>query len=262
VTLYRSVINKEDVARPDNLVKDTYLDFVKSRIMELAEGRGIPQELIDEADAEFEQLSCTALADRLGLPAFGAPDQDPLLILAQMDLPIYLTTSYHGFIEAALASAGKSPRGAVCRWRGELETLDDPFEDGYEPTRDEPLVFHLHGSDTHPESLVLTEDDHLAFLMEVARIQDRIPQRLHQAIAQCSLMLLGYDLRDWDFRSLFWGLIEPRQVPQDGVCVLQIHPGEEESRYLDLYLRKVAFKVKWGGFADYVRGLHTQLNPA
>jgi hypothetical protein len=72
-------------------------------------------------------------------------------------------------------------------------------------------------------------------------------------------MLLGYDLRDYDFRSLLWGLIKPRPVRQQSVCVLQIEPGEQEKRYLNRYLDEVDFKVSWGSFDDYARQLYQQL---
>ena len=50
------------------------------------------------------------------------------------------------------------------------------FEDGearfprnYRPGRDQPLVYHMHGFDEYPASLVLTEDDYLEFLVAILR---------------------------------------------------------------------------------------------
>ena len=262
VTLFSSVL--KDVARAENVVKGDYLNFIKNRVFDQAEAQGLPRELLDEVEAQFDDLDFSALASQLGRPAFGQPGEDPLLILAQLDLPIYLTTSYHRFIEAALERAGRHPTTAVCRWRQELENLPnlpDPFDGDYQPSRENPLVYHLHGLDSYPESLVLTEDDHLAFLVAISRDPDLIPLRLRQALTDSSLMLLGYDLRDCDFRSLLWGLIKPRPVRQQSVCVLQIEPGDEEKRYLNRYLDEVDFKVNWGSFDDYARQLYQQFKP-
>ena len=89
--------------------------------------------------------------------------------MADFDLPIYLTTSYHNFIEVALKRAGKEPRTEICRWHKGLESIPSVFDDeDYEPTKDEPLVYHLHGSDLHPESLVLSEDNYLEFLVAIS----------------------------------------------------------------------------------------------
>jgi hypothetical protein len=218
----------------------------------------VPPAIRDDAEAQFDDLQFSDLAAQLGQPAFGEPDADPLLILAELPLPIYLTTSFHGLLEAALTRVGKTPRTALCRWRPELETLDDPFADDYQPTKQEPLVYHLYGMDRHPESLVLTEDDHLAFLVAISRDADLIPLRLRQALTESSLILLGYDLRNADFRSLLWGLIRPRPIRQQGVCVLQVQPGADEQRYVVRYLDAVAFKVSWASFADYVRALQAR----
>jgi hypothetical protein len=188
---------------------------------------------------------------------------DPLLTLAEFPLPIYLTTGYHDFIETALKRAGKAPRTEICRWHKGLESIPSVFEGDYLPSKDEPLVYHLHGSDTYPDSLVLTENDYLEFLVAIAqemgRGTDPIPKRVRQAMADSSLILLGYGLQNWDFRVLFWGLIKPRPLQHASVAI-QLVPGEEEKRYLQEYLRREAkFEVYWGDIGEYLQELRAAL---
>lgn len=255
VALFDSV--RRDVARAETVVKRDYLNLIKNLVCDQAEEQGIP---LDEVEDRFDDLDFSDLAGQLGRPAFGEPGGDPLLILADLDLPIYLTTSYHRFIELALEAAGKRPRTGLCRWRQELETWVDPLDDeDYQPSRDKPLVYHLHGLDSLPESLVLTEDDYMGYLVKIASEPELIPLRVKQALTQSSLMLLGYDLREYDFRSLLWGLIKPRPVSQQSVCVLQVSPGDDERHYLDRYLNEVDFKISWGSFDDYARRLYAQI---
>ena len=188
---------------------------------------------------------------------------NPLLLLASLDLPIYLTTSYHTFLEAALERSGKQPRTEFCRWHQRLESLPGGVAGDYQPTREEPLVYHLYGLDTYPESLVLTEDDHLEFLVAIARDMsrdtDRIPKRIRQALSDSSLILLGYDLRSWEFRTLFWGLIKFRPpIKQENVSV-QVAPDDTEKLYLDKYLSEARFRVVWREVLQYVQELYQSM---
>ena len=57
-----------------------------------------------------------------------------------------------------------------------------------------------------PNSLVLTEDDHLDFLVNVSRDPALIPGCLQQAFTATSLLFLGYRLSDLDFRVLLRSL--------------------------------------------------------
>ena len=44
---------------------------------------------------------------------------------------------------------------------------------GFVPTPANPLVYHLHGHLEMPQSLVLTEDDYLEFLVRISRRHER-----------------------------------------------------------------------------------------
>ncbi len=250
-----------ELAGAEDWVKREYLDFAKSRLLELAEAAdrsGALHGLLEEEDAQFDAHDFSTMAANLGLPRFGPPEEDPLLILAGFDLPIYLTTSFHSFLEQALRAAGKQPRTGVCCWHPRI-AAPDPFADDWQPTALEPLVFHLHGIDRCPESLVLSEDDYLAFLVNIAGGRHLIPNRLRQALNDSSLLLLGYELADWDFRTLLYGLIKTRSYCLQSVCALQLQPSPEEQAYLNRYMDVVSFKVFWGDFSEYLRQLQAGL---
>jgi len=250
-----------DTAASDTVVKRNYLDFVKNALFDEAEKRSRPQTLIEDAEEQFDALNFSRLATQLGFPEFGEVDEDPALMLASFDLPIYLTTSYHDFIEAALTEAGKSPRTAVCRWHDRLETLENPLEGDYQPSVEEPLVFHLHGHDSHPESLVLTEDDHLQLMVAISRDSEVIPKRIRQALAESSLMLIGYELSSWDFRSIFWSLIRSRSYQQQSVCTMQLENcSEEEKHFFHRYMERVGCELYWGDTAKYIEEIYEELH--
>ena len=218
--------------------------------------------LVMELEEEFDDVNFSEFSERLGYPKFDQRPVNPYLILAELPLPIYLTTSYHNFMEVALKQAGKAPRTEICRWHEGLEGIRSAFTDDYQPTKEEPLVYHLHGSNAYPGSLVLTEDDHMEFLVAISqnigRDTDPIPRRVRQAMADSSLVLLGYTLCSWDFRVLFWGLIKPRPLHQTSVSV-QLEPDELERNYLQKYLSEFEFQIYWGDAYQYAQELRQAL---
>ncbi len=238
-------------------LKENYVAWIKSRLFELAEADGAGRDMLDEVDVQFDRLTLARMCDQLGYPHYGDERSHPLLLLAALDLPIYITTGYHEFMEAALRRAGKSPRTDFCRWHKNIEVSEkypSVFDGSYEPSPQQPLVYHLHGLDRCEDSLVLTEDDTLTFLVACAqnfgKNTDPVHGRVRQALSDSSLLLLGYELQGWDFRSLFWGLIVQRTRALTSVISIQLEPSQVEKLYLQKYLDGYDFKVSWGSVQD------------
>jgi len=257
----------------DFTLKSDYLNYLKNRIYHMAEVDRVPEDNLAAAEDEVDRVDFSTFAAHLGYPRFSLPQDDPFLILADLPLPIYLTTCHHDFVEVALLRAGKTPRPEICRWQRSLEGLpsvfasDSRLESGkpYQPTPQEPLVYHLHGLDERPDSLVLTEDDYLQFLIAMARdkndqAKDPVPVRVRQAIADSALLLLGFNLSGWAFRSLFWGLIK-ETIPRTGVFTIQLEPTPVQKKYFEDYLkREASFEPYWGDIRQYTRELYQKWN--
>jgi len=248
-------------ALPEEALKADYLNFVKNHIYYLAQSDGADQESLAEAEEQVDELGTSAFADLLKYPKLDDDRTDPLLVLANLPFKIYLTTSPYTFLEKALVKANKQPRTEVCRWRRELDSIDSVIDDGYRPSAREPLVYHLHGLDRYADSLVLTEDDYLEFLVNVAQGQgndavDRIHALVRKALTD-DLILFGFRLNSWAFRVLYGGLINPSSKDEDrGVCCLQLVPSQEEKQYLEDYVRRAAkFEVFWGTLHEYAQEL-------
>lgn len=244
-----------------------YLDFIKSQFYYLARDHHVPEHLLKVVETKFDDLKFSEFPDKLGFPNFEQAPDHPLLILAGLPFRIYLTTSHHNFIELALRAAGKEPRIEFCRWHQGLEHVPSVFETNsilepnkkYEPTDKEPLVYYLFGHDDYPESLVLTDDDYLRFLIAISRNRgqntDPIPKQIRGTMSYSALILLGYELYSWDFRVLFWGVIQSETMNQVGVSI-QAKRNELEQKYFELYLRTVAnCEVFWGTVEAYTQYL-------
>jgi hypothetical protein len=129
---------------------------------------------------------------------------EPYGTLARLPFRVYVTTNYDDLLAQALRHAGRTPRVEVCRWnRSVREALTSVFDTEYEPSPSEPAVYHLHGHISLPESLVLTDDDYLDFLLTAFSDRALIPPPIQEAIAGRSLLFIGYRLYDWNFRMLF-----------------------------------------------------------
>jgi hypothetical protein len=195
------------------------------------------------------------------------PRLECLRALAELPLPIYLTTNYDDLMVKALAQPAlkKEPRRDFCRWHGGLKSMP-PVIGGssrYEPDYAHPLVFHLHGSDEHVESLVLTEDDYLDFLVNISRNQKLLPPRIQRSLTDASLLFIGYRLRDINFRVIYRGLVQSMDGSLRRLSVtVQLKPPEDHGgdpeaagRYLSSYFEDLNVTVYWGTASEFAQEL-------
>jgi hypothetical protein len=201
------------------------------------------------------------IGDELGAlppPDFTA-EGEPHAALARLPLPIYITTNYDESMLAALAAAGKDPRREICRWNRSPALAEEPspFADaGYTPTPANPLVFHLHGRLGLPESLVLTEDDYLDFLVAISRDPGLLPHPIQRALASTSLLFVGYRLADWDFRVIHRGLVAATEASLRRLSVTVQLTAEPAARdYLDRYFGALKLRVYWGTATEFAAEL-------
>jgi hypothetical protein len=212
-----------------------------------------------------------ALAGK-GPPDFSRRDE-PHSVVADLDLPVYITTNYDDFMLQALKQRKppKDPRREVCKWhlarRRQLRATDFPNT----PTAEQPVIFHLHGTLDDIASMVLTEDDYLDFLMYVSELPELIPPRIEQAFAESSLLFIGYSLEDLNFKVFFRKLASYMQRNEGARHVaVQIAPRHNESageqleraakqrRYLEKTFGLQKVKVYWGTANQFAGELRTR----
>lgn len=224
----------------------------------------VAQFLAVEFDPMFTKEKILELFKDIAPPDFTAPDE-PHGVLADLPFPVYITTNYDDFMVQALRSRNRDPVREVCRWhkyiRGQLSVFDRDFR----PTAANPVVFHLHGHIEVPESLVLTEDDYLDFLVNVSRDPGLLPPRIQMALTGTSLLFIGYGQADRSFRGLFRGLVASMERGLRGISVIaQLPPvpadALESTRqraqiYLERYFDRTDLRVYWGTARDFSKEL-------
>ena len=191
-------------------------------------------------------------------PDFSEAGQ-PHGVLAKLPIPIYLTTNYDDFMAEALRRAEPFPRDPsvkVAQWN------DSPFipaelrltrRDG-RFTAAKPVVFHLHGHISAPESMVISEEDYVDFQVELGRNRDGVlPGIVQAAFTGTSLLFIGYRLNDWNFRVIHRALLGARPRSQAPLHVtVQLEPATtNETDYLTSYYRRMDVQVYWGTAQEF-----------
>lgn len=203
------------------------------------------------------------------VPDFTKPDErlNCLRALADLPLPIYLTTNYDNLMFEALSHTQppKHPRRDICRWHRNLKSLPSVLggSSQYEPTWANPLVFHLHGFDECVESLVLTEDDYIDFLVNISRSRKLLPSRIEESMTTCSLLFIGYRLRDINFRVIHRGLVQSMDGSLRRLSVtVQMTPPDDSledagaaESYLTSYFDDLDVQVYWGTASRFANEL-------
>ena len=201
------------------------------------------------------------------LPDFNNPSE-PHRILAKLDLPVYITTNYDHLMYEALKSDGKNPIIEFCSWNDLARTQGKAsiFDGEVNFDSNNPLVYHIHGEIDNPQSMVLTEDDYLNFIVKLYVDIDKLfPALIKLKFASSSIMFIGYSLSDWNLRIILRQIAYSLKSTSTTHCSIQLTPtgiktGDESKikEYLKTYfetIQGVFLKVFWGTAIDFCHTL-------
>jgi hypothetical protein len=210
---------------------------------------------------------------RCAPPDFSNPDEIHR-VMAELPFTTYITTNYDNFMTQALTRAvsGKRPHKEVCKWYlvSNPQTPSAEFE--FTPTIEEPVVYHLHGVLENVESMVLTEDDYLDFLMYISLQKNIIPSAIEQTFGGTSLLFLGYSLKDMNFKVLFRRLayflqwnpkthVSVQLEPKAGESISeaeQIKQARRQKKYLEKHFGIQKIKIYWGPCEQFATELRAR----
>jgi hypothetical protein len=199
---------------------------------------------------------------------------DPYQVLAQLGADVYINANPDDLLFDTLVEAGRHPQRAVSTWNEQIDRYDDRFlqDVDWRPSRDEPLIYHLFGHLGLKESLVISEDDYMDYLVWVSQQRKQgnapseIPTRVRGAWSRNALLFLGFEIDDWIFRVLLQSIgnrgggVRGRRFKSVAV---QMNPDqspyldyERACRYLEKYLDQFHnLNLYWGTAQDFVRDL-------
>lgn len=220
----------------------------------------VAQFLAVQFDGAFPKEEIASVLKKDGrVPDFADP-AEPHGVLARLPLPVYMTTNYDHFMFQALEHAKKDPQRDLCLWNEQLKDVTSVLKkEDYFPSPAQPVVFHLHGDLDYTDSLVVTEDDYLDFLVNIWKNRTLIPARIQKAMTGSSLLFVGYGLSDWTFRVLFRGLVNATESGGRRVSVtVQLSQEQQDVEYRDYlvkYFDKINLKVYWGTAREFMKDL-------
>jgi hypothetical protein len=217
------------------------------------------------AELQTGRASLDQIVKAIGAKRRAANPHDPQRVLARQPFSIYITTTADDLLTEALREAGKDPQIALCPWNEYVEISNAEGEADYRPTPERPLVYHLFGRLSEPDSLVITEDDYFDYLIGVTSNKDLIPSEVRRRLADTALLFLGFDLDSWDFRVLYRSLMgqegrERRsryahiaaQIDPEGGRLIE---PERARQYLEQYFRDADISIYWGSAEDFLSEL-------
>jgi hypothetical protein len=185
-------------------------DYLLSLLQESLSGENTPSKLLETlACIETLQLIVTTNYDRLmenALEKIHRPYEryvqpnDPVMVSAQRKVNERLLQArtqaklilykIHGtFPDAQSAKGG--------------EGLKAPAEKG-----DEEGSGDADTALPQPSRIIITEDDYIKLLTFIGKKGEGVPNLIWDFMTDGTLLFLGYSLEDWDFRTIYKGLIE------------------------------------------------------
>lgn len=130
------------------------------------------------------------------------PNAKPSVVhrtIAALPFAYVLTTNFDDMMERAFRDAGKNPNTAIYERRGDEKQI--PIA-----TKDEPLVYKLHGTLESLQSMVVTEDDVVDFLACLMLNEPRLPPPIKSLFNEYSILFIGYGLKDLNVRVMLRAL--------------------------------------------------------
>jgi hypothetical protein len=262
------------IEQNDNpLARTQYLEFLKKFLLILAGSEPEYTDLAKRLKDQVMELPFSEIVHQLDYPRFPKNTEDPLRLLARFPLPIYITTSQSDFLERALEAEGKKPHTQICFWSGEISAKPEHRANpGFTPTIPDPLVYHLYGLEDYPQTLVLSEDDYINYLISLAEdtntLEPIVPLSIRRALIESHLILIGYQLPDWDFRVLFRLIQKFRKdkfSPRGMVIQLikdvkKIGQVDKSLEYLGQYFNRSDFDIEWKNAEAFIQKLWSNWN--
>ncbi len=193
--------------------------------------------------------------------------QDSYRLLAQLRLPLYITAGTQGLMKRALLDAGADPVVRVCPWNKWIPREHAIYEET--PTSERPLLYHLFGNIDVPMSLVYAEDHYFDYLIGITLNKRLIPSVVRAALNSTSLLFLGFQMDDWEFRVFFRFLMaqEGRErLKFYSHVAAQIEPEEDRimdlkraRKFLEEYYESENISIYWGSPGEFLKALWRHL---
>jgi hypothetical protein len=240
------------------------IDMMKKRLVDRF-GNDLP--------AGIDRQDFNAVLSGVGKLRRAANPMDPHRVLASKPFRYYVTVNPDELMEDALREANRCPMSEYARWNSVIAakpTVADEYPNYKEATVEHPLVYHLFGKFTEPDSLVITEDNYFDYLLRIVgnpEAKNRIANAVSSDMTLNALVFMGFRLDDWSFRVMLRSIYakegsgaragDPKAWPCVGAQLLpekdRIIDPEGTRAYFHDYLGSSKIDIYWGRVQDFIR---------
>ena len=185
-------------------------------------------------------------------------------LLSSLPFRIFIATSSDGFLFEALKADGKTPKEWHFWSREWLNEQRDEIESAFaDLTSEAPAVVYLFGHYSDPDSMLVSEDEFLRYIFSIGQDSSFFPTWLPQILSNNMLVILGFQIHDWSFRTISQVFSQYLKSEADipNHLAVQIAPLKEEfskeqeqlaKDYLGKYLRKMNCEIFIGEPAEFL----------
>ena len=147
--------------------------------------------------------------------------------LTELPFGLVLTTSHDNLMEQAFQKRQIQVSRHWYNFRGEPKenpAIDSPA------TPASPVVYHLFGASDEPNSMVLTENDILDFLIHVISERPQLPDSLKLLARNKTFLFFGFGIQYWYARVLVKLLVRALEVASGSVALETFADLDERER--------------------------------
>ena len=219
-----------------------------------------------------QRQGISRLLRKIPLPDFAGPNE-PHALLADLNLPLYITTNYDHFMAEAIRHGAAA--STTLSMRVGIRISADPRKMPL-PRRSPNPVARNRSSSTCTASTVSRSpsssrrSDYLDFLINLGSEPKLLPSVVRSALANTVLLFIGYSLNDWNFRVLTRAIHRsiPRNLKYSSIAV-QLPPEDRSTKqlrllndYISQYFAVIQaneVKVYWGNVQDFTAKLKSAM---
>ena len=181
---------------------------------------GFRRPLVEEIKKLVHSESGGEASDGTPLPCSPLDPSPVLRGLVRLNFPIVITTNYDRLYEHALLTIGRE-RGIPKRYSKIIYSRDETIRTrdcAQTPSTIRPYLLKIHGDITNDDSIAITDEDYLHFVMRMRSEHPYHPvgKNVQTYLRRWTILFIGYRLGDYNLRALLAALrwkVKPGKIP-------------------------------------------------